>query len=85
MSSGFSRATASIRGVPCLLTGERRNYSWAELLRRVFRVDVLTCPCCGGVRRLRAAIQGLTSIERVASSPFTLLHVRRERIDRTEA
>jgi hypothetical protein len=46
--------------------GYRRRYSaWAELLRRVFAVDVLLCPRCGGVRRLLAAIQDPDSIERV--------------------
>jgi hypothetical protein len=28
--------------------------TWAELLRRVFAIDVLTCPHCGGTRRLIA-------------------------------
>ena len=43
----------------------RRYYTWAELLRRVFHVDIFTCPNCGGVRRLLAAIQDPDSIERV--------------------
>jgi len=43
----------------------RRYYTWAELLRRVYAVDILTCPRCGGVRRLLAAIQDPDSIERV--------------------
>ncbi len=30
--------------------------TWAELLRRVFAVDVLTCPHCGGPRRLIAQL-----------------------------
>jgi hypothetical protein len=30
---------------------------WAELRRRVFAVDVLKCPRCGGRMRLLAAIQ----------------------------
>jgi hypothetical protein len=29
-----------------------RNYSWAELMRRVFEVDVLDCPECGGLGTL---------------------------------
>jgi hypothetical protein len=33
-----------------------RNYSWAELMRRVFEVDVLECPECGGAMRILAAI-----------------------------
>ena len=43
----------------------RRYYTWAELLRRVFRVEIFTCPNCGGARRLLAAIQDPDSIERV--------------------
>ncbi len=45
--------------------GERRYYTWAELLRRVYSVEVLTCPRCGGLCRLLAAIQDPLSIERV--------------------
>ncbi len=45
--------------------GGLRYYAWAELLRRAFGVDVLTCPRCGGTRRLLAAIQDPDSIERV--------------------
>ncbi len=33
-----------------------RRLAWAELLRRVFAVDVLECPRCGGRMRVRAAI-----------------------------
>ena len=34
-----------------------RRLAWAGLLRRVFAVDVLECPRCGGRMRLLAAIQ----------------------------
>ena len=43
----------------------QRYYTWAELLRRVYAVDVLTCPNCHGPRRLLAAIQNPLSIEKV--------------------
>jgi hypothetical protein len=33
-----------------------RNYSWAELMQRVFEVDVFECPECGGRMRILAAI-----------------------------
>jgi hypothetical protein len=33
-----------------------RNYSWAELMRRVFEVDVLECPSCGGRMKVLATI-----------------------------
>ncbi len=43
----------------------RPKYPWAELLRRVYLVDVLWCPHCGGRRRLLAAIHEPESIRRV--------------------
>ncbi|MCB9879406.1 MAG: transposase [Planctomycetes bacterium] len=46
-------------------TMRRRRYPWAELLRRVFAIDVLVCPHCGGVRRLLAAITAPDAIEKV--------------------
>jgi len=42
-----------------------RRYPWAELLRRVFAVEVLVCPHCRGRRRLLAAITSPDAIERV--------------------
>jgi hypothetical protein len=33
-----------------------RNYYWAELMQRVFKVDVLECPECGSTMRILAAI-----------------------------
>jgi hypothetical protein len=35
------------------------------LLRRVFLLDVLTCPWCGGARRLLTAIFDVDSIHRI--------------------
>ena len=48
--------------------GGRRYYTWAELLRRVFAIEIFTCPRCGGSRRLLAAILDPASIERVLRS-----------------
>ena len=59
------------RRVPHLPGRRRRGrprHSWAELLRRVFLIDVLVCPRCGGVRRLLAAIHDPESIRRVLGS-----------------
>jgi Putative transposase len=39
-----------------------RNYSWAELMRRVFEVDVLVCDHCGGRMRILAAIHSTEAI-----------------------
>jgi hypothetical protein len=42
-----------------------RRLRWAELLRRVFAVDVLTCPHCGGARRLIAMITDGLVVRRI--------------------
>ena len=43
----------------------RRRHSWAELMRRVFLIDVLRCWRCGGTRRLLAAIHDPAAIRKV--------------------
>ena len=40
---------------------------WAELMQRVFQIDVLRCPC-GGRRRVLAMIFSQASIERVLTA-----------------
>ena len=46
-------ASSSSEGAPC---GDERSVrqrlSWAQLLARVFLIDVLRCPTCGGRRRI---------------------------------
>src|SRR6266536_2604825 len=42
-----------------------RNYSWAELLHRVFSIDVLECASCGGRLRIVAAIHPPEAIQRI--------------------
>ena len=34
-----------------------RNYTWAELMKRIFLVDVLQCEHCGGRMKILAAIR----------------------------
>ncbi len=46
-------------GRPC------SKYSWSELLRRVFSVDVLRCHLCGSRRRWIAAITEADVIEKI--------------------
>ena len=41
------------------------RYSWSELLDRVFGIDVLTCPFCGGRRRLIAQLTDLAVVRRI--------------------
>ena len=40
----------------------RHRVAWAELLRRVFRVDVTVCPACGGHMKIVAALTEPRSI-----------------------
>jgi hypothetical protein len=63
-SASRQRAQAPHRPAKRRVHG-RRYYTCAELLRRVYAVDILTCPRCGGIRQLLAAIQDPDSIERV--------------------
>ncbi len=42
-----------------------RHRSWAELLRRVFAVDVLACPRCGGRMRVIALIDDPSVVRRI--------------------
>lgn len=36
--------------------GAKKRATWAELLKRVFQFDVLTCPWCGEKRKLNALL-----------------------------
>jgi hypothetical protein len=36
--------------------GAKKRATWAELLKRTFQIDVLTCPWCGGKRQLIALL-----------------------------
>jgi hypothetical protein len=42
-----------------------RQLAWGELLRRTCAIGVLTCPECGGRRRLVATIADRTVIETI--------------------
>ena len=43
----------------------RKRYSWAELMKRVFEVDVLICEHCGGTRKLLAFLTEPRAIRRI--------------------
>ena len=43
----------------------RDRVPWAELLRRVFRVDVLRCTGCGGRRKLVAEVTDPLAARRI--------------------
>jgi hypothetical protein len=42
-----------------------RNYSWAELMKRVWDVDVLKCDHCGGRMRILCAINAPAAIAKI--------------------
>ena len=42
-----------------------RNYSWAQLMRRVFSIDVLACPRCGGRMRILCSIHPPEAIHKI--------------------
>jgi hypothetical protein len=42
-----------------------RNYSWAELMKRVFSLDVLECSRCGGRMRILCAIHRTEAIRKI--------------------
>ena len=45
-----------------------RRIAWADLLKRVFEVDALRCPACGGRMRLLAAITDPSVARRILES-----------------
>jgi hypothetical protein len=42
-----------------------RNFPWAQLMERVFELDVLACPRCGGRMRILAAIDSPDAIQKI--------------------
>ena len=42
-----------------------KNYSWAQLLKRVFELDVLVCPRCGSKMRVLCAIHPPDAIQKM--------------------
>ena len=60
MDCGHQDPAAPARPVP-----RPRNDSWAERMQRVFAIDVLECPSCGGRMRILAAIHGLGVIRAI--------------------
>jgi len=63
------------------------RHSWAELLRGLFEVEVLTCPTCGSRRRLLALISDPPVVRKILrhlglpTDPPALAPVRLQRLD----
>jgi hypothetical protein len=52
--------------VPTPVAYVRPSYfAWADLLRRVFAIDILACPDCGGRLRLLATIEERAVVEKI--------------------
>jgi hypothetical protein len=67
-SQGGIRASAESQASPEAENkgqGKKRNYSWAQLMARVFERDVLRCPRCGGRMRIMAAIDSPEAITKI--------------------
>jgi hypothetical protein len=45
-----------------------RNYTWAELMKRVWELDVLECPRCRGRMKIVAAIHSPNAIQKILDS-----------------
>ena len=43
----------------------RASMSWAQRLKRVFGIDIATCPACGGALRIIACIEDPLLIEKI--------------------
>jgi len=66
-----TRAPAHATAVPASATrtnDHRPNYSWADLVRRAFGVDVLRCLHCGGRLKLVAAVMSPSAIRAILGS-----------------
>jgi hypothetical protein len=50
---------------PSVRKRDPRRLSWSELLKRVFRVDLSTCPDCGGGLGFIAAVMERTVVEKI--------------------
>src|SRR5213076_1454547 len=50
---------------PSSVAPHPRNYAWAELMKRVWALDVLECPRCRGRMRILADIHSPDAIERI--------------------
>ena len=66
---------AIIVAEPVSLPLREARCRWAELLRRIYEVDPLTCPACGGAMRILAFLTARAVIDQI------LDHLRRTRTE----
>jgi Putative transposase len=58
-------AAADPSSIEPSVAGHSRNYTWAELMKRVWALDVLECPRCLGRMRILAAIHSPDPIRKI--------------------
>jgi hypothetical protein len=63
--SGKRKKRRDEEGEGKLNNSHPRNYSWSELMLRVFELDVLKCPECGGRMRILCAINPPAAIKKI--------------------
>jgi hypothetical protein len=62
----YGRNAASLDpGQPSSRTPEPKRRQWADLMRRAFGYDLLTCPSCGGRMRLLACVMEPRAIRKI--------------------
>jgi len=56
------------QGTPIRTEGERRSaMTWAQRLKRVFKIDIETCAACGGAVKIIACIEEPATIKKILS------------------
>ena len=60
-----SQPIGEVKPAPC---APQRNYTWAQLMKRVFLIDVLQCENCGGQMKILAAIDQPDVIGKILQS-----------------
>lgn len=81
----YGRGAAPPRELDCLVTDDppqHKRRQWAELMRRAFGYDLLSCPSCGGKMQLVACVMERNAIRKILihlglpSDPPAVAHAR---------
>jgi len=61
----YSEQTPAVTPEPDSTPKKKRRMGWAELLARVFAIDITTCPQCSGELKVCAAIVEVSAIKKI--------------------
>lgn len=64
---GRNAAASSALGEPNASGPQHKRKQWADLMRRAFGYDLLTCPNCGGKMQLLACVMERSAIRKILS------------------